>query len=274
MPTGCDKCSLSNSLLRPRQRLISRMSEPLHNRNALDMAACGQTTALSDPIVASGGAFRPLHRHELWDEAAAPLFALWPERLMRLDLEASHGPQLTKLFEERGANFVGVILGEGGHLLLLDSAADGSSDAIWTQISLAASAKASMRVGARGLRRARDMVRFGDSAYILAPDTIHVHDIGSLQWRRTLPLAGVWPVDAAALAISSSAVFVLRRPLPAGAAGAAATGETIAGVSGPMGGGQTSATTSELHVLERHDRRSAALLRDVAVRSHTRRHLM
>eukprot|EP00966_Prymnesium_polylepis_P324994 7380992-Prymnesium_polylepis.1 len=105
------------------------------------------------------------------------------------------------------------------------------------------------RTTERGLRSVRDLVRFGDSVYATTATAIHVHDVASLRRRRVLPLRG----SASALAVSSSALFVLRSSLVDGGGDGDASGAS-----------DSSSESSSLQVLERHAPRSGWLLRGVA----------
>ena len=124
--------------------------------DALSSHACASPTSLSDPLVSSGGAYRPL-AFERWTPLALgasfsrrALLALVDGAAWWLDGDAgASSPRL--VHSEPGAHFVGAVPTDGGGLLLLD-AAPAAASAGW--VSSAATAPLRRRAAPASARRA------------------------------------------------------------------------------------------------------------------------
>ena len=220
--------------------------------SALDTSACQHTSALLDPLVSAGGVFRPWVEHETWKlpkACTSCLLSLMPEQVAWLDFDPASSARVTtrNIHYQQGASFIGATTCGTESLLLLDSASGRpGEDAKWTVLSLSPAVEGSnsnvlRRASARGVQHARDLVRFGDSVYVLSPTSVHVYDVLSLSQRRVLPLQGLERSEAHAMMVGSSALYVVHQ-------------SSLGGES----------TASSLHVLERHAARSGWLLRNVA----------
>ena len=128
--------------------------------DALSSRECAATTSLADPLVSSGGAYRPLafDAGRRWRAAEpAALLALVDGAAWWLDGDA--GAVAAARPSEPGAHFVGAVPTDGGGLLLLDARPPPRPPA---GSSSAATAPARRRP-APAARAARDVVRYGEA---------------------------------------------------------------------------------------------------------------
>mmetsp|Transcript_75136 Transcript_75136/g.125265 ORF Transcript_75136/g.125265 Transcript_75136/m.125265 type:complete len:636 (+) Transcript_75136:2-1909(+) len=216
--------------------------------DSLSTMDCTDPTGLADPLVASGGAFRPLS-FERWlpvGPSGHELLALSNATVFWIQSRPTF--QVRHFFSTSDAHFVGAWLNDNGSLLLVDSPRRRKPR--WLEV--APDAALLRDVVMEGLQQAAHAVSYGECVYVLAADhpSIGVFDARSLSLRRKLEL----PAAAHSLAIGPTVMFVLLQ-----------SGSPAGSTSAPSSLDQSSGDARcDVLVLERHSRRSTQLWRGVA----------